>query len=81
MLMEAFDLDGRWITSTFIILSATHDTSSRNGYVVGYVIGRTGKKTNPFGSTFVELLNKQEELGFRIINRSGKRLPFLGEDI
>lgn len=73
--MEAFDLHGRYITNTVIILQANAAGLYLN------VIGKTGKRPiEGFWTSKERLLEKQQELGFRIINRSGQCLSFLGED-
>lgn len=77
MLMDAFDDDGKYITEAFII----HRYNEwAGGNVIGNVISKKGKPSQIFGTHVAELLEKQQELGFRIINRSGQCLSFLGDN-
>jgi hypothetical protein len=51
------------------------------GNVYIKAIGKKGKQAKSgFWTSVPELLDKQEELGFRIINRSGQCLSFLGDN-
>jgi hypothetical protein len=76
--MVAFDDAGKYITEAFIVYKYQPYALERN--VIGYVISKKGKPSQIFGTYVVELLEKQQELGFRIINRSGQCLSFLGEN-
>jgi hypothetical protein len=77
MLMEAFDDDGTYITEAFVVCDYKQ---IHPGHIRGYVIGMKGRRSGMFHTYVSELLEKQQEMGFRIINRSGQCLPFLGDN-
>lgn len=74
MLMEAFDDDGTYITEAFVVCYY------KQGNIMGYIIGIKGKRSDMFYTYVPEFLEKQQEMGFRIINRSGQCLSFLGDN-
>lgn len=76
MLMDAFDDAGKYITSTVVIMQFDERRLS-SLYIK--VFSKKGKHSG-FWTSVTELLDKQEELGFRILNRSGQCLSFLGDN-
>jgi hypothetical protein len=78
MLMGCFDDKGKYITSAYIVCE--FKPAGKRNTVLGYVISKKGKPSQFFGTSVSVLLKEQQELGFRIINRSGQCLSFLGED-
>jgi hypothetical protein len=75
MLMVAFDNNGKYITNAIIILQ-----SNCVGLYLSTVSDKGRIPSDGLWTSKDRLLEKQQELGFRIINRSGQCLSFLGED-
>lgn len=81
MLMEAFDSKGIYITSAFVVCDSTlSDPLHHESALVGYLVNKSGKRHRKFITYVDELLQKQKELGFRIVNRGGQHLSLLGDN-
>lgn len=74
MLMKAFDDEGRYILRAFIIIQA-----GESG-ILGYMVSENGRPRERFWTDSFSMMKAQQQLKFRILNRSGQCLPLLGDN-